>query len=223
MVLCVSMPYRPHSSYVPPYAAPPATTAKKRPSAAWFAVGGALMLVATVLFGVTVFHFVRTISHTDAEFPAVGRQVVTVPAHTERGLFVREGQAVPRCQGSDGSGSPLLFRRPAGTFTYGQWVAVRVFDTGDGTLVFSCPLSSGSRLRVAPMPSSGDFARLGLIGILLPLAMGGLGFVVVVVTAILWFTRRPAVSPPGPPPAWAPGPPGWQQPGPPPGGPPPAT
>src|SRR5512133_1221276 len=65
----VSMPYRPHSLYTSPYAPPPSPV-QRRPGAAWFAVGGALLLVAVVLFGVAMFRFVRTISHTDAVFPA---------------------------------------------------------------------------------------------------------------------------------------------------------
>jgi hypothetical protein len=218
------MPYRPHSVYTSPYAPPPSPV-KRRPGAAWFAVGGALLLVAVVLFGVAMFRFVRTISHTDAVFPAVGTHTVTVPAGTERGLFVHQGAPLPRCQVSDGTGSPLQFRRPVERFTYQRWVAVRVFDTGNGTLVFSCG-HSGGVIRIATIPGNGDFARLGIIGVLLPLALGGLGFVVLLVTTILWISRRPSAPQPGAPPGWQPGPPppGWQagppagwQSGPPPG------
>jgi hypothetical protein len=199
------MPYRPHSVYTSPLAPPP-TSGKKRPSAAWFAVGAAMIVVAAVLFGVAMFHFIRDISRTDAVFPAVGSHTVTVPAGTERGLFVHQGQTIPRCEVSDGSGSSLHFRRPAERFTYNQWVAVRVFDTGDGTLVFSCAPGGGGAIRIASIPSGGDFARLGFLGVLLPLGLGGLGFVVLLVTTILWISRRPGAGTPGAPPGWPAGP-----------------
>jgi hypothetical protein len=163
-----------------------------------------MIVVAAVLFGVAMFHFIRDISRTDAVFPAVGSHTVTVPAGTERGLFVHQGQTIPRCEVSDGSGSPLHFRRPAERFTYNQWVAVRVFDTGDGTLVFSCAPGGGGAIRIASIPSGGDFARLGFLGVLLPLGLGGLGFVVLLVTTILWISRRPGAGTPGVPPTGPP-------------------
>src|SRR4051794_23549434 len=50
ILLRVSLPYQPHSEYRPPSALPP-TAAKPRPSAAWFAVGGVLLVAAGVVFG----------------------------------------------------------------------------------------------------------------------------------------------------------------------------
>jgi len=215
ILLPVSLPYQPHSEYRPPYA-PPMRDAKSRPSAAWFVVGGVLMVVAGVVFGIAIVHFARTITHTDAEFPAVGSHAVTLPADTERGLYVLDGRPIPRCQVTDSSGAPLNFRRPDEQFTYNEWVAVRVFDTGDGNVVFSCGRGTGGRIRIAEVPSGDDFARLGFLGVLLPLGLGGVGFLVVLVTGILWFTRRPRPpvpmygAPPGPAYGAAPGyPPGY--------------
>jgi hypothetical protein len=213
------MPYRPHSEYPSPYPAmvPPA---KKRPSLAWFAVGTVLVVIAAVLFGLAVARFVRDIAHADAVFHASGTHQVTLPANAERGLFVREGRPLPRCQVSDGSGSPLQFRRPGEQFTYGDWIAVREFTTGDGNLTFTCPGGGRGQIRIAEVPSGSDFARLGLLGVLLPLGLGGAGFVVLLVTAILWFSRRPSAPPgappgPGPPPGSPYGPPsGWSPQGP---------
>ena len=225
------MPYRPHSEYRSPYPAPPPPV-KRRPSAAWFAVGGVLVVAAVVIFGIAIYHFVRTIADSDAVFRATGSHAVTLPAGTERGLFVTDGRPIPRCQVADGSGSPLHFRRPAERFTYGEWVAVRVFDTGDGRLVFSCAPGVGGKIRIAMVPSQGDFARLGFLGVLLPLGLGGVGFVVLLVTTVLWFSRRPqqpgpayGAAPgtpygaaPGYPPTYPPTNPGGPPPGPPPPG-----
>src|SRR5262245_61278108 len=79
ILLPVSMPYQPHSEYQSPYAAPPPPV-KRRPSAAWFAVGGVLLLVAIVAFGISIYHFVRTIANDDAVFSATGTHAVTLPA-----------------------------------------------------------------------------------------------------------------------------------------------
>ena len=217
----MSLPYQPHSEYRSPYDAPSPPT-KKRPSAAWFVVGGVLMVAAAVVFGIAIAHFVRDISHTDAVFRASGSHAVTLPAGTERGLYVPEGRPIPTCQVTDGSGAALQFRQPDGRFTYGEWVAVRVFDTGDGNLVFACGGGVGGRIRIASVPTGDDFAWLGIVGILLPLGVGGLGFVVVLVTSILWYSRRPRqpvleYGAPGYPPTY---PPPSPLAGPPPAGPP---
>ena len=205
------MPYRPHPEYPSTYpaAVPPR---KKRPSPAWFAVGTVLVVIAAVLFGLAVARFVRDIAHSDAVFQASGTHLVALPANSERGLFMRADRPLPRCQVSDGSGSPLQFRRPAEQFTYGDWIAVREFTTGDGNVTFTCPAGGRGEIRIAQVPSGGDFARLGLLGLLLPLGLGGAGFVVLLVTAILWFSRRPS-APPGAPQGWQPGPPPGSPPG----------
>src|SRR3954452_1805902 len=225
ILLPVSLPYQPHSDYQSPYALPP-RGGKSRPSALWFVLGGVLMVVAGVVFGVAIFHFARTVTHTDAEFAAVGTHPVTLPAHTDRGLFVLDGRPIPRCRVTDTSGTALNFRRPDERFTYNRWVAVRVFDTGDGNILFTCPRSLGGRIRIAEVPSGDDIARLGFVGVLLPLGIGGVGFVVVLVTGILWFSRRPGRpapmygAQPGPAYGAAPGsppasPPGYPPPSPP--------
>ena len=199
------MPYRPHSTYTSPYQ--PQAVVKKRPSWVWFGVGGLLMLVAAVIAGVTFIRLGLDISRTDAVFPASGVHAVSVPAGTERGLFVEEGRRLPRCSVSDTSGNPLQFRRPDSRFTYNQWVAVRIFDTGNGSLQFDCGQGQPGQLRIARVPTEGDFARAGILGFFVPLVVGGIGFVVVLVTAILFFTRRRPGGTPGPPPG---APPGWQ-------------
>jgi hypothetical protein len=218
------MPYRPHSEYTPPYAVPP-SAAKTRPSAAWFVVGGALLLVAALVFGIAIFHFVRAIARSDAVFPGTGVHQVTLPAHTERAVFVAQEGPAARCSARDATGLPVVFRPPGERFTYNEWVAVSVFDSGDGRLTFTCASRRGGQVRIARIPSGGDVAQLGLLGILFPLALGGLGFVILLVTTILWFSRRPTTPPPGAPPGWHPGlaPGAWPGPPPPPPGSPPLS
>jgi hypothetical protein len=167
------------------------------------------MVVAAAVFGVAITHLVRDVARTDAVFPAAGVHRVNLPAGVERGVFAEEGRRLVHCRAVDDRGAEVDFRRPGSRFTYDQWVALRVFDTGDGRLTFTCSAASRGDLRIASVPSTGDLAQLGLLGLLLPMALGTLGLVIVVVTAILWFIRRPArPAPPG----WQPGPPIGRQP-----------
>jgi hypothetical protein len=204
-----------------PYPALPPIPVKKRPGWWWFVVGGVLMLAAAVVFGIALARFLQTIAHTDARFPAAGVHRVELPAHVRRGVYGIEVEPRPRCSATDGSGAPIRFQAPDDRFTYDQWVALVTFDTGDGHLTFTCSDRGGvTDLRVAQVPSGDDFARLGLVGVGVPLLLGGAGFLVVLVTGILWFTRR--TQRPVPTYGMLPGgpyqPPGGYPPGPPPGG-----
>jgi hypothetical protein len=204
------MPYRPHSAYPSPYESH--LPVKKRPSWAWFVLGGLLMLVAVAIAGFTFGRLGWYIAKDDAVFAARGNHTVTVPPHTQRGIFVVEGAAVPRCQVTDGSGATVQFTRPDTRFTFDQWEVVGLFDTGDGTLTFHCH-RSGGQLRIGRVPSDHELGHAVVVGFVVPLVMGGLGFVIVLVTLIVWFRRRSQPTYAGPPPL------GWQQP-PPPGWPP---
>jgi len=188
---------------------------KKRPRVWWFAVGGVLLVAAVVVFAISIAQFIHSVSHTDARFPGQGEHAVSLPAHVQRGLYVAEDLPPAQCTAKDASGAPVSFQSPDGTFTYDGWVAKATFDTGDGHLTFTCDGPAGTEVRVAAVPSNHDFIRLGLLGIGLPLLLGGVGFVILLVTTILWFTRRPAPRS-GAPPGRSPGTPA----GPPPGSPP---
>jgi hypothetical protein len=186
-VLRVSLPYAGPPSYPAPLPLP----VKKRPRAWWFAVGGLLMLAAVIVFGVSVARFVHHVTHTDAQFRDLGRHEVTLPPHVERGIYAVVGRPRPACAATYGSGTRIRFRHPSGRFTFDGWIAYATFDTGDGHVTFTCrgPLIV-SDLRIAAVPDGGDLVRLGVVGVGIPLLLGGAGFLVVLVTGILWVTRR---------------------------------
>jgi hypothetical protein len=195
------MPYQQPSAY------PPAPVVKKRPSWLWFVGGGLMMVAALVIAALTFIPLGLDIRRDDGVFPASGTHAVTVPAGAERAVFIRDGDPVPRCNVSDGSGTPLQFRSPDSRFTYNDWVAVWVFDTGDGSLRVHCARDQVGEVRIAQIPSDGDLARAVVLGFVVPLVVGGIGFLMVLVTGILFFTRRRRSGQPGPPPG---APPGWQ-------------
>jgi hypothetical protein len=194
-----------------PYAVQPPLPVKRRPRAWWFALGIVLMLASAVVFGLSVARFVHSVAHTDAEFQSIGRHHVSVPAHVRRGLFRSETDPRPLCRAEDGTGARIRFEHVQDHFTLNGWIAVDTFDTGDGQLTFTCGQGPTlvSDVRIGEVPTGGDFARLGLVGIVLPLVLGLVGFLVLLITTILWFTRKPPR--PGPPYAagpFAPGRPG---------------
>jgi hypothetical protein len=200
-----------------PYPTSPPAPVRKRPSAWWFGLGGVLVLAAVIVFGVSVARFVQTISHTDARFPDDGRHAVVLPAHAKRALFVFGDFAHPSCTAVDGNGSRIRFQRVRDDeYTYDGWHAVATFDTGDGHLTFHCQsFEAIADVRIGAVPDRHDVLALGLWGIAVPLLLGGAGFVVVLVTAILWFTRRPPrPGPPAYPPGYPPGYPAYPAPAP---------
>lgn len=178
------------------------------------------MVAAAAVFGVSLGVFLHGVAHTDARFQAAGIHRVELPAHVRRGLYGVEGEHRPGCTAVDGTGAVVAFHTPDGQFTFDQWRSLATFDTGDGHLTFRCsadPLVT--ELRVGRIPGGGDLARLGLVGIGLPLLLGGTGFLVVLVTGIMWATRRAPRPAPFPAPFLPPGTPydpwGGRPPGPP--------
>ncbi len=185
----------PYPPQPPPYVAPPPLPRRPRPRKVWFFVGGGLMVLAFVVFvGALVLTFGRFTQ--DAVFAAGETPVeVDLPAGTERALYSDSGFSVD-CTATDGRGANVEFRPVSGDFTFNQWTAVARFDTGDGNLTFDCvETSPGTQVRIGPLPSAGGFVAAVLVGILLPLALGLIGLVILIVTTVLWSTGAPRETP----------------------------
>lgn len=191
----------------PPYGAPipPRQTAqqpqrRRRPSGWWFVVGGGLV-VAAVAVGIGLF--VWTISaflSTDATIDADGRpHEVSVGADGERMLWLEDGFD-QRCEIVDrATGKPMVLRPVGGDFTRsdgsGDFGGAARFDPGSGQLRVTCEGSDGTVL-IGPAPRIGAFVGGVFAMILIPLALGMLGLLVLIVTGVLFTTgaprRRPA-------------------------------
>ena len=181
----------PHGSFPHPASAP----RRKRPSAVWFAVGAALLLLAPVVFVGALFTVLRPLTQEDAVFAAGDSPVrLDLDAGDERALFT-DGVSAD-CSATDGSGEAVELRPVTGEFTFNEWTAVSRFDTGDGDVTFTCAgLDGGSRLRIAQLPSTGGFVGGLVVGILAPLVLGAIGLLVLVVTAVLYATGAPRNEP----------------------------
>lgn len=178
---------RPYEGYPTPPASPPR---RKRPRTIWFFVGGALLVLAPVVFVGALFTVLRPLTQQDAVFSASGSPVqLELPAGQERALFTDSGVSAG-CSAVDGTGSPVELRPVTGDFTYNQWTAVSRFDTGDGEVTFTCA-DAGAQLRIAQLPSTGGFVAGVVIGVVAPLVLGGTGLLVLLITTILYVTGAP--------------------------------
>lgn len=182
----------------PPYSQPPRPPRRRRPSAWWFALGAALLVLTPIVFGVSLFLTLRPLAQQDGVLPADGSpHQVSVPAGEDRALFT-DGPSASEgsCQVLDGSGQPLDLRPVQGDFTYHQWQATERFNTGDGDLTLTCTsAASQSNVRVAQLPSTRGFVSGLLVGVLVPLLLGGLGLLCLLITTILFATGRPRHEP----------------------------
>ncbi len=196
----------------PPYGPPPVPhpgplpvpppPAKPRPSGAWFGVGIALLVAAV---GAAIGLFVWTLGsfmHTDATVAVDGRShVLDVSTDGERMLWTDEAVVAPSCEIVDlASGDRLPLRPVDGTFrrgdgSPGDWVGSRRFDPGSGHLEVTCTGSfEGEEVQIGAAPRVGSFVVGILATILVPLALGLSGLVVLLVTGILWSLRPPRTS-----------------------------
>ncbi len=193
-------PPRQQPGYPPPVAYP--LPQKKRPRAWWFAVGASLML-AGIGIGVALFvSAYNSATQEDGVITADGRPAsISAPAGQKRMLFVPTGERAPLCELVDGSGRKLLLRPIFGdaTLTTGgaDWQAFDQVDTsGDGRVTLTCtPTASGGGSQVqVRMGAPIDVATIGggvVGGFAALFLLGGTGFVILLITTILWFSRKP--------------------------------
>jgi len=190
----------------PPYGPPlaPRPPAKPRPSAWWFGVGIALILSA-VAAGIGLF--VWTLSaflETDVEVVRDGEpHAVELSSGDDQMLWTYDFESQPSCRVVDRvSGEEIELRRPGGEFrrnagTAGDWVGTWRFDPGSGDVEVTCSADSSrppSTVEIGPAPRISSFVVGILATILVPLALGLAGLIVLLVTGILW-SLRPARVP----------------------------
>lgn len=160
---------------------------KYRPRARMWVTGGAMVLLAVVVFVGGLFAVLRPLTQEDGIVEAGGPAItLDVPAGAERALFTRYG-APAECTVTDSEGRGQPLEPVTGDYTYNDWVALRTFDTGSGDVSVSC--TDSPDVRVARVPSTGTFV-VGLVAAIGgPILLGLGGLVVLVVAAILTATR----------------------------------
>lgn len=165
---------------------------KYRPRARMWVIGGAMILLAVIVFVGGLFAVLRPLTQEDGIVAAGGPAIsLDVPAGAERALFTRFG--VPAdCTVTDSGGRARPLEPVTGDYTYNEWVAINTFDTGNGDVSVSC--TDSPDVRVAQVPAAGRFVVGLVLAIGGPILLGFGGLVVLVVTGILTATRprRPA-------------------------------
>jgi hypothetical protein len=174
----------------PPVHQPPP---KPRPSGWWFVVGGGLMVVGLAV-GVTAFVLLfRGIMATDASLPVDGvRHRVSVPTDGDRMIWADTRYQRPECTVVDrASGAEIALAPTSGDFERNDQKAIARFDPGSGDLDVTCEGDTATSVDIGPSPGTAGLVGGILLAVLAPLLLGGLGFVVVLVTGVLWSSRPP--------------------------------
>ena len=73
----------------------------------------------------------------------------------------------------------------------GRFESIRRFDPGSGDLDVTCEGDDETAVDIGPSPGTAGLVGGILVAVLAPLLLGSLGFVVVVVTGVLWSSRPP--------------------------------
>ena len=68
---------------------------------------------------------------------------------------------------------------------------MRTFDPGSGNLDITCAGEPGTEIEIGPAPSLTGLVGGILAAVGIPLLLGGAGFLIVVITGILFATRPP--------------------------------
>jgi hypothetical protein len=186
------------SAMAVPGSMPPAPPRRPRPRAAWFFVGGALILLGVVAFVVLLLLTVSRASQTDdiATTGPAGQPVrLEVTPDEKRMLFAVEGEPTPRCTVLDADGRTVPVDGVTGTVTVDSdgttWSGFGTFTAGTSEVTLTCPdAASGQQLRVGAALGVGFVGGL-VATILVPLVLAGAGAAVLLVTTILWALRPP--------------------------------
>jgi hypothetical protein len=188
-------PAGPPYGYRPAYPQPPQ---KYRPSGWWFALGIGLVLMGIgIAVGIFIWLLVAFLDF-DATIDADGQpRDVTVGTDRDRMLWMDSD--TQRCQVIDReTGDPIPLRRVSGEFSRsddgGDFEGLLRFDPGSGQIQITCVQTDGSNpgtVLIGPVPRIGSLVVGVLLVIVVPGVLGLAGLTVIIVTGILWSTRRP--------------------------------
>lgn len=182
-----------------PYSPYDVSSPKPRPRPLWFVVGAVLMVLGLVIGVAVILHAVGNATVEDGVITANGDAAgVVSPAHRTRMLFVQSGHSAPDCDLVDGSGQRLLKRAIVDriTLTTGSqdWLAFAQIDSsGDGAITITCrPVTNDvAQVRIGQPVDTASLGGSVLAGLGVLVLLGGGGFLVLLVTTILWVVRKP--------------------------------
>lgn len=186
----------PPSGYPPGWQQPPR---KYRPSAWWFALGGALIVAAGVLAVAMVVWLLVAFFDSDASVRADGApHQVSVGTDGDRMLWLDDDDTT--CEIVDrATGETITLRTVSGDFersdSNGDLEGLYRFDPGSGDLEITCVQAvqefGDDRVLITPMPEIENVALAILLAVVIPGLLGLAGVIALIVTTILFVTRDP--------------------------------
>jgi hypothetical protein len=186
-------PYQPPPIY-PAYQKP--VPSRRRPSAWWFVVAGLMMLAGVAIGVLLIVQAVRGFIETDATIQPDGQtHSIVVDTDQDRMVWIDPFEQ-PVCTIVDAETGTEVEQEGIGNTEYTkssggrEWTGDTTFDPGSGRLEVTCD-ASGGPIQIGPTVELGAFVGGLVAGILIPLALGGSGFVLLIVIGVLYATGRP--------------------------------
>lgn len=187
----------------PSYGVPAAPKARRRRPSRWWLAAGLLMLVVGV--GLSLAALVLTIkgfTAVEATVPADGTtETLRLDADTSYLIWVHPDEPDActvvevdgRQIGTSGLGA-TSYTRDIGSEA---WEGDRTFESGSGDIEVTCA-ADGGPIQIGPEPAVRTVVGGLVLGLLLPILVGAVGFVVLIVAGILYAIGGPNQHPGAP-------------------------
>jgi hypothetical protein len=170
---------------------------RRRPRAAWLALGAALLVGGLALAVPALALSISALTQVDARLPADGvARTVRVEAGAEHLLWARPGER-PACVVVDGVARTELPLGEPGPTTYtrdrgdGEWVGVATFTPPSRSVEVTCSPGSATGVEVGERPRVRTLVGGVLLGLVLPVLAAVAGLVTLVVVTVLIATAAP--------------------------------
>lgn len=184
----------------------PAVRRKPRPSAWWWLGPGLLVLAAIGVVVASVATAVDSFSLPRHQVPADGApHVVPVTAGETQMLWMSSAWTAPTCRVVDtAAGADLPLTTPTGSYEYNSFEGMLTFTASGSQVEVTCvgeEAGAGTHptVRVGPAPDVAGLVGGILVGLFVPMALGGLALVWAVGLLVVTMTRpsrsQPATGP----------------------------
>ncbi len=153
------------------------------------------MLTGVAIGVLLIIQTVRALVDVDATVPADGAaHAVVVDGDQDRMIWMHPFSPEACVIVDTATGDPVELEDVGASYTKdvgsGSWEGVSRFDPGSGELEVACD-DSGGEIQIGASPAFGAFFGGLAAGILIPLVLGGGGFVLLIVISVLFATGRP--------------------------------
>jgi hypothetical protein len=169
---------------------------RRRPSAWWFLVAGLMMLAGVAIGVLLIVQAVRAFVDTDATIQPDGEtHSIVVDTAQDRMVWI-DAFDQPVCTIVDAETGDEVQQEGLSNAEYTkssgsrEWTGDTTFDPGSGRLEVTCE-ESGGPIQIGPAVEFGAFFGGLAAGILIPLVLGGGGFVLLILIGVLFATGRP--------------------------------